>query len=148
MLCKKGVLRNFAKFTGKHLCRRLLSNKDAGIGTSGQNLQNISWRLLLSKSSKRNQKLYLLISIHVKRLFQFLKAPIFSCKFFLDAFDFLRFQLKFPKHLIKKFLCIKAQMSTLNKRKRLLCYHVIILKNPEEGQKVNEGIKTEQECWV
>ena len=101
MLCKKGVLRNFAKFTGKHLCQRLLSNKDAGIGTSGQNLQNTSWRLLLSKSSKLNQKLYLLINIHVKRLFQFLKAPIFSCKFFLDVFDFLRFQLKFPKHLIK-----------------------------------------------
>ena len=26
MLCKKGVLRNFAKFTGKHLCQRLFLN--------------------------------------------------------------------------------------------------------------------------
>ena len=27
---KKGVLRNFAKFTGKHLCQRLFLNKAAG----------------------------------------------------------------------------------------------------------------------
>ena len=27
---KKGVLRNFAKFTGKHLCQSLFSNKVAG----------------------------------------------------------------------------------------------------------------------
>ena len=28
---RKGVLRNFAKFTGKHLCRNLFFNKAAGI---------------------------------------------------------------------------------------------------------------------
>ena len=28
--CKKGVLRNFAKFTGKHLCQSLFVNKFAG----------------------------------------------------------------------------------------------------------------------
>ena len=28
---KKGVLRNFAKFTGKHLCQRLFINKVAGL---------------------------------------------------------------------------------------------------------------------
>ena len=27
VFCKKGVLRNFAKFTGKHLCQRLFLNK-------------------------------------------------------------------------------------------------------------------------
>ena len=27
VFCKKGVLRNFAKFTGKHLCQRLFFNK-------------------------------------------------------------------------------------------------------------------------
>ena len=46
--------------------------------------------------------------------------PYFVVNCFLDVFDFLRFQLKFSKYLIKKFLCIKAQMSTSNKRKRLL----------------------------
>ena len=27
VFCKKGVLRNFAKFTGKHLCQSLFFNK-------------------------------------------------------------------------------------------------------------------------
>ena len=30
VFCKKGVLRNFAKFTGKHLCQGLFFNKVAG----------------------------------------------------------------------------------------------------------------------
>ena len=30
VFCKKGVLRNFTKFTGKHLCQRLFFNKVAG----------------------------------------------------------------------------------------------------------------------
>ena len=30
VFCKKGVLRNFAKFTGKHLCPSLFFNKVAG----------------------------------------------------------------------------------------------------------------------
>ena len=32
VFCKKGILRNFAKFTGKHLCQRLLFNKVASLG--------------------------------------------------------------------------------------------------------------------
>ena len=31
VLCKKTVYRNFAKFTGKHLCQRLSFNKVAGL---------------------------------------------------------------------------------------------------------------------
>ena len=31
MFCKKGVLRNFAKFIGKHLCQSLFFNKVAGL---------------------------------------------------------------------------------------------------------------------
>ena len=30
-LCKRGVLRNFTKFTGKHLCQRLFLNKVADL---------------------------------------------------------------------------------------------------------------------
>ena len=30
VFCKKSVLRNFAKFTGKHLCQSLFFNKVAG----------------------------------------------------------------------------------------------------------------------
>ena len=31
VFCKKGVLTDFAKFTGKHLCQRLFFNKVAGL---------------------------------------------------------------------------------------------------------------------
>ena len=31
VFCKKGVLRNFTKFTGKHLCQSLIFNKVAGL---------------------------------------------------------------------------------------------------------------------
>ena len=31
MFCKKGVLKNFAKFTGKHLCQSLFFNKVASL---------------------------------------------------------------------------------------------------------------------
>ena len=41
---KKGILRNFAKFTGKHLCQSLFFNKVAGEASF---LQNTSGRLLL-----------------------------------------------------------------------------------------------------
>ena len=34
MFCKKGVLRNFATFTGKHLCQSLFFNKLAGLRPS------------------------------------------------------------------------------------------------------------------
>ena len=32
VFCKKGVLRNFTKFTGKHLCQSLFFNKVTGLG--------------------------------------------------------------------------------------------------------------------
>ena len=32
VLCKKGVPRNFAKFTGEHLCQSLYVNKVGGLG--------------------------------------------------------------------------------------------------------------------
>ena len=32
VFCKKVVLRNFAKFTGKHLCQSVFFNKVAGLG--------------------------------------------------------------------------------------------------------------------
>ena len=31
VFCKKGVPKNFGKFTGKHLCRGLIFNKVAGL---------------------------------------------------------------------------------------------------------------------
>ena len=43
---RKGVFRNFAKFTGKHLCQSLFFNKVAGL--SLQLSKNTSGRLLLT----------------------------------------------------------------------------------------------------
>ena len=35
VLCEKGVLENFTKFAGKHLCQSLIFNKVAGLAPSG-----------------------------------------------------------------------------------------------------------------
>ena len=35
VFCKKGVLKNFSKFTGKHLCQSLFFNKVAGLIKKG-----------------------------------------------------------------------------------------------------------------
>ena len=37
--CKKGDLRNFAKYTGKHLCQRIFFNGVAESGTASQAFQ-------------------------------------------------------------------------------------------------------------
>ena len=36
MFIKMGNLKNFTKFTGKHLCQRLFLNKVAGLSNSGE----------------------------------------------------------------------------------------------------------------
>ena len=48
MYCKKGVLRNFAKFPGKHLCQSLFFNKAAGLPFLTEHL----WWLLLYEKQK------------------------------------------------------------------------------------------------
>ena len=49
VFCKKGVLSNFAKFTGKHLCQSLFLNEVAGLRprTSGRLLLFGETRLLI-----------------------------------------------------------------------------------------------------
>ena len=50
MFCKKGILRNFRKFTGKHRCQSLFFNKVARLIKALRTpfLQNTTGRLLLS----------------------------------------------------------------------------------------------------
>ena len=43
VFCKKGALRNFTKFTGKHLCQSLFFNKVAGLRHATL-LKNRLWR--------------------------------------------------------------------------------------------------------
>ena len=51
VFCKEGALRNFAKFTGKHLCQSLFFNTVAGLSlyflqnTSGGCFRVFSWRI-------------------------------------------------------------------------------------------------------
>ena len=40
VFCKKGVLRNFTKFTGKHLCQSLFFNKVAGLRLQPEHLKS------------------------------------------------------------------------------------------------------------
>ena len=47
VFCEKSVLRNFAKFTGKHLCQRFVFDKVAGLNTSGRLLLLIMFVSLL-----------------------------------------------------------------------------------------------------
>ena len=41
VFCEKGVLRNFSKFTEKHLCQSLFFNKVAGIAIKKETLAQV-----------------------------------------------------------------------------------------------------------
>ena len=43
VLCKKGVFKNFAKFTEKHLCQNLFFNNVAGLRLVSVVLDLLSW---------------------------------------------------------------------------------------------------------
>ena len=47
VLCKKGALKNFAKFTGKHLCQSLFLNKVAGLSLPKQKIVQIFFQINL-----------------------------------------------------------------------------------------------------
>ena len=46
VICKKGVLRNFTIFTGKHLYQGLFFNKVAGLLKNSFFIEHLSWLLL------------------------------------------------------------------------------------------------------
>ena len=75
MFCKKGVLKNFVKFTGKHLCQSLFFNKVAGV----------TYMLLIFMSKK---------IVHGKQ-----KQPFFAKEMFFEYFDpiFPRLNLLFTR---------------------------------------------------
>ena len=94
VFCKKGVLRNFAKFTGKHLCQSLFFNKVAGLRYLPVNfvkflrtpfLRN-TWRLPLIRSKFLNaRKKHLCSSLFLIKLRAwrpaFLLKKLFSCEY-------------------------------------------------------------------
>ena len=100
VFCKKGVLRNFVKFTGKHMCQSLFFNKVAGarnfikketlvqmfLGTPFLT-EHLWWLLLnerlLSLSQVKAHSLFYTTQLQeleyfdvaLKRNYQFLKVP-------------------------------------------------------------------------
>ena len=52
LFCKKGVLRNFAKFTGKHLCQSLFFNKVTGLSPATLLKKRLWHRCFLANFTK------------------------------------------------------------------------------------------------
>ena len=63
VFCKKGILKNFAKCTGKHLCQSLFCNKVAGLGHATLLKKRLWHRFFPVNFAK-----YLKISFQRKRL--------------------------------------------------------------------------------
>ena len=63
VFCKNGVLRNFTKFTGKHLCQSLVFNKVAGLRPATL-LKKKFWQ----RSSPMNFVKFLRIPFHIEQL--------------------------------------------------------------------------------
>ena len=60
VFCEKGVLRNLAKFTGKHLCQSLFFNKVAGAVFNRTPLvaASVGLLLLIKESHKKHHHYY------------------------------------------------------------------------------------------
>ena len=84
--CKKGVLKNFVKFTGKHVCRSLFFNKVAGIKPAVTLLKKRlrHWRFpvnfanFLRTPFSVEHLWWLLLSVVMSRSFIFWEKSLFS----------------------------------------------------------------------
>ena len=78
VFCKKGVPKNFAKFTGKHLCRSLFLTKLQALGLE------LYWKVVLRNFAKFTWK-HLCQSLFVNKTCNFMKketlVQAFSCEF-------------------------------------------------------------------
>ena len=119
---RKGVLRNFARFTGKHLCQSLFFNKAAGLRLYHRCfpvnfekflrtsfLQNTSWRLLLDIKAARN-----VIKANSNISSQFYKLS-FHCNW--------KFVLH--KDLVYSILQLKELLISLSCRRYDVYYHTL-----------------------
>ena len=69
VFCKKGVLRNFAKFTGKHLCESLFFNKVAGLRPAillKKRLWHRCFPMNFAKFLRTYRNLWWLHTVHIK----------------------------------------------------------------------------------
>ena len=85
---QKGVLRNFAKFTGKHLCQSLFFNKVAGLKAMAQTLRETGTGETLAQVTKR------LWQGFPVNFVKFLRAPFlqnYSWRLLLESKHFAEF---------------------------------------------------------
>ena len=70
VFCKKriGVLRNFAKFTGKHLCQSLFFNKEAFCSVKKSLAQKLFYRTEASTKGSKNTKWIPMCQVYATKL--------------------------------------------------------------------------------
>ena len=115
VLCRKGVLRNFANFIGKHLCQSLCFNKVAGLTLLKQRLWHKHFPVTLAKFLRapfltENLRWLLLYMTILVNLLLILKICLFvEIKFWNTP---LRISLKNPsfqdKYLWRSSILVKA----------------------------------------
>ena len=116
MFCKKGVHRNFAKFTGKHLCQSLYVNKVAGLRSA-----NFSKKRLWHKCFPLN-------------FTKFLRTPLLT--------EHLRWQL-LKKHFSSFLFSVVFQQKIRWSSRQWFTMHLITLKWPR-WQKCRQNKKTDK----
>ena len=121
MLCKKGVLRNFVKFTGKHLCQSLLFNKVAGPRPA----------TLLKKETLAQVLSYGFYEIS-KNTFFYRTPLVAASKFILDLHQCNNFHIS-DIHIAKYQILGISRLSIILSLKSLL-YLVKIEKSSKDGE--------------
>ena len=98
VFCKKCCLRNFAKFTAKHLCHRLFSNKVASLSLATESLTQVNSREFckISKSNFFTEHLLTTASVlcclrwgKSGKLYLAVVLPLFICKSPLISWDII-----------------------------------------------------------
>ena len=99
VFCKKGVLRNFEKFTGKHLCQSLLFNKVAGIRPVTLPKERL-WRRCFPVNFLKFLRTPS-VTEHVRWLL--LKTPVNQLIFREETVDL---QLYYGRHMKFSYICV------------------------------------------
>ena len=90
LICKKGVLKNFAKFTGKHLCQSFFLNKKetltqvlscefCEIFKNNFFIEHLRWLLLLLKTFDKILRKATILDPSSVRIFKLKKGLLYMC---------------------------------------------------------------------
>ena len=113
MFCKKGVLRKFTKFTGKHLCQTLFFNKVAGLRAATLSKKRLWHRCFTVNFTKFIRTIF--FTEHLWWLLQIrVTNKILKCLFFSDE--------SLDKQKTKKLLTF---ISVIHEKTKINWYHQI-----------------------